>query len=224
MPHGRWVFEGDLSLFLLPSLRGREVERSWSDTDTLMHVVESIGVPHTEVDRIEQSGDLIRVFPRTPERLQDPRFVLDQHLGRLAAYLRMLGFDVVHTVPAPDPELAAISSREHRVLLTRDVGLLKRKEVRRGYFVRATTPRVQLVEVVKRFGLLDAIAPFSRCFVCNTPLEPVEKDAIAQQLPARTADLHTEFRQCPTCGRVYWKGSHYDRMRALIESVQREAG
>ena len=224
MPHGRWVFEGDLSLFLLPSLRGREVERSWCDTDALMHVVESIGVPHTEIDRIEQTGDRIRVFPRTPERLREPRFVLDQHLGRLAAYLRMLGCDVVHTVPAPDKELAAICSRDDRVLLTRDVGLLKRKEVRRGYFVRATAPRTQVVEVVKRFGLLDAIAPFSRCFVCNTPLEAVDKAAIAEQLPARTAELHTVFRRCPTCGRVYWKGSHYDRMRALIESVQREAG
>src|SRR3954454_6822140 len=119
MPHGRFYFEGDLSLFLLPSQRGRELERSWSDTDTLMHVIESIGIPHTEVGQIEQNGPLTRVYPRTVEQLQDPRFVLDEHLARLAAYLRMLGFDVLHTMPAPDPELAAISSREDRVLLTR---------------------------------------------------------------------------------------------------------
>ncbi|HET8549097.1 MAG TPA: Mut7-C RNAse domain-containing protein, partial [Bryobacteraceae bacterium] len=105
MPHARFRFEGDLSLFLLPSLRGREVDRSWSGTDTLMHVIESIGVPHTEVERIEQNEDLIRVYPRRPERLQEPRFVLDQHLGRLAAYLRMLGLDVLHTTPVPDKEL-----------------------------------------------------------------------------------------------------------------------
>src|SRR5947209_8108940 len=117
MPHGSFYFEGDLSLFLLPSLRGRHVERVWSDTDTLMHVIESIGVPHTEVERIEQNGDLISVYPHGPERLQDPRFVLDQHLGRLAAYLRMLGLDVLHKVPSPDEELAAISSREDGVLL-----------------------------------------------------------------------------------------------------------
>src|SRR5690242_3514211 len=119
MPHGRFRFEGDLSRFLLPSERGRETVRSWSDTDTIMHVIEAIGVPHTEVDRIERSGDLIRVVPRLPERLRNPRLVLDQHLGRLAAYLRMLGFDVWHTVPAPDKELAATSSRDDRVLLTR---------------------------------------------------------------------------------------------------------
>src|SRR5215467_9586305 len=223
MPHARFYFEGDLSLFLLPSMRGREVERSWADTDTLMHVIESIGVPHTEVERIEQNGNLIRVYPRRRERLQDPRFVLDQHLGRLAAYLRMLGLDVLHTVPSPDEELAAISSREDRILLTRDVGLLKRKEVRRGYFVRATDPRAQLSEVVKRFCLLEAIAPFTRCFLCNTPLEHVDKAAIAPQLPERTADLHNDFMRCPTCRRVYWKGSHYDRMRALIGAIQREA-
>src|SRR5947209_3321114 len=98
MPHGRFYFAGDLPLFLPPSLRGREVERSWSETDTLMHVIESIGVPHTEVDRIEQSDDLITVHQRRPERLESPRFVLDQHLGRLAAYLRMLGLDVLHKV------------------------------------------------------------------------------------------------------------------------------
>jgi uncharacterized protein len=223
MPHARFYFEGDLSLFLLPSLRGRAVDRSWSDTDTLMHVVESIGVPHTEVERIEQNGDLIRVYPRRPERLQDRRFVLDQHLGRLAAYLRMLGFDVLHTVPAPDDELAAISSREHRILLTRDVGLLKRREVRCGYFVRGTDPRAQLSEIVKRFCLADAIAPFTRCVVCNTPLEHVDKAAIEDRLPARTAELHDDFLRCPTCGRVYWKGSHYDRMRALIDRIKREA-
>jgi uncharacterized protein len=223
MRHARFLFEGDLTLFLLPSLRGCAVDRSWSDTDTLMHVVESLGVPHTEVERIEHNGDVVRVYPRRPERLKEARFVLDQHLGRLAAYLRMLGFDVLHTVPAPDKELAAISSREDRVLLTRDVGLLKRREVRRGYFVRATSPRAQLSEVVKRFCLVDAIAPFTRCFLCNTPLKHVDKAAIALDLPERTADLHNDFKRCSTCGRVYWKGSHYDRMRALIEHVRKAA-
>ncbi len=223
MPHAQFSFEGDLSLFLLPSLRGRDVERSWSDTDTLMHVVESLGVPHTEVERIEQNDDCVRVYPHRPQRFENPRFVLDQHLGRLAAYLRMLGFDVLHSVPSPDPELAAISSREDRVLLTRDVGLLKRKEVRRGYFVRATDPRAQLTEVVKRFCLLDSIAPFTRCFPCNTLLQPVDKAEIAHQLPERIADLHQDFMRCPTCGRPYWKGSHYDRMQRLIERIHQEA-
>ena len=222
MPHGRFHFEGDLSLFLRPALRGREVERSWSDTDTLMHVIDSLGVPHTEVERIEQDGDLIRVYPRPRERLEDPRFVLDQHLGRLARYLRMLGFDVLHTVPSPDRELAAISSGEERVLLTRDVGLLKRKEVRRGYFVRATDPRAQLLEVVRRFGLVDSMAPFTRCFLCNIPLEHVDQGDVADRLPERTAERHTEFQRCPDCGRVYWKGSHWDRMRGLIEDVRKE--
>jgi uncharacterized protein with PIN domain len=223
MPQARFSFEGDLSRFLLPSLRGREVGRSWPETDTLMHVIESLGVPHTEIERIDRNGDLIRIYPRGPEALQDARFVLDQHLGRLAAYLRMLGLDVLHTVPAPDEELAAISSREQRVLLTRDTGLLKRKEVRCGYFVRATNPRAQLAEVVRRFCLMEAIAPFTRCFLCNTPLESVDKAAIGQKLAERTAELHDDFMRCPTCKRVYWKGSHYDRMRELIESLKSDA-
>ena len=100
------------------------------------------------------------------------------------------------------------------------MGLLKRKEVRRGYFVRATDPRAQLLEVVKRFCLVDAISPFSRCLRCNTGLEHVEKAAIAHKLPERTANLNSDFMRCPTCGRVYWKGSHYDRMQALIEGIK----
>jgi len=185
-----------------------------------MHVIESIGIPHTEVDRVERNGDLICVRPHGAERLDNPRFVLDQHLGRLAAYLRMLGLDVAHMVPAPNPELAAISSREDRVLLTRDVGLLKRREVRRGYFVRATDPRAQLSEVVRRFCLEDAIAPFTLCFLCNTPLQPVDKAEVTGRVPERVQGLHDSFMACPTCGRGYWKGSQYDRMQALIERVR----
>ena len=222
MPDGRFWFEGDLSLFLLPRERGVEVTRTWSETDTLMHVIESIGVPHTEVGRIAREGDVIRVYRQQPERLDDARFVLDQHLGRLAAYLRMLGLDVLHSVPSPDAELAAISSGEDRVLLTRDVGLLKRKEVRRGYFVRTTDPRAQLMEVARRFCLAGEIAPFTRCVVCNRPLERVDKAEVLDLLPLRTAELYEEFRRCPGCGRVYWKGSHYDRMKELIEAVKRE--
>lgn len=223
MPRARFSFEGDLSIFLLPSQRGHELERSWSDTDTLMHVIETIGIPHTEVGRIEHHGDLIHVHPPTPEHLDNPRFILDQHLGRLAAYLRMLGFDLLHTVPAPDEQLAATSSSEDRVLLTRDVGLLKRKEVRRGYFVRATNPRTQLAEVVHRFSLLQSVAPFTRCIHCNTPLCPVEKALIVDRLPDRVAEVFDEFTQCPTCLRVYWKGSHYDRMQALIAHLREQA-
>lgn len=135
----------------------------------------------------------------------------------------MLGFDVLHTVPSPDEELAAISSRQSRMLLTRDVGLLKRKEVRRGYFVRATDRHTQLSEIVKRFCLLDSIVPFTRCLVCNTPLEHTDKAAIAQQLAERTAVLHNDFMRCTTCGRVYWKRSHYDRMRSLMMTLTRDA-
>ena len=164
-------------------------------------------------------GDRILVYPRDPEHLADPRFVLDQHLGRLAAYLRMLGFDVWHRVPSPDEELAAVSSSEGRLLMTRDVGLLKRKEVRRGYFVRATDRQEQLAEVVRRFGLADQIHPFSRCFVCNSSLTEVEKGSVAAVVPERISGAHDRFWRCPGCGRVYWRGSHYARMMDLIASI-----
>ena len=220
MPVIRLRFAGDLNQFLLPVLRGREIERDHSQTDTLMHVIESVGVPHTEVGRVASGDGVTVIYPAEPECLEDPRFVLDGHLARLARYLRMLGFDVWHAPHPPDEELAAISSQEGRVLLTRDVGLLKRREVRRGYFVRATDPRLQLEETVRRFGLYDPTEPFTRCPRCNTELRPVAKDAVVDRLPPRTAELYNEFMQCPTCERVYWKGSHYDRMRAWIERLR----
>jgi uncharacterized protein with PIN domain len=115
-----------------------------------------------------------------------------------------------------------ISRDKHRILLTRDVGLLKRGMVTHGYYVRETAVRRQLVEVLRRFDLLRAARPFMRCLRCNAVLEPVTKERVAANLPPRTAELYDEFLRCPGCARVYWKGGHYQRMRAFIESIQPE--
>ena len=148
-----------------------------------------------------------------PEPLRDPRFVLDVHLGRLAAYLRMLGFDALYRNHCADERLAEISLREHRILLTRDVGLLKRGSVTHGYYLRAAEPRQQLAEVVRRFDLGSMARPFSRCLRCNTPLTRASKEEVRHRLPAQVAALHDEFLRCADCGRAYWKGGHFRRMR-----------
>jgi uncharacterized protein with PIN domain len=145
--------------------------------------------------------------------------VLDVHLARLAAYLRMLGFDALHDMAADDAALAAISAREGRMLLTRDTGLLRRGEVLLGSFIRATNPREQLAEVVERFALLSRAAPFTRCLRCNTLLEVVDKPAIASRLPPRVAEQQHEFARCPICDRVYWRGTHYQRMSEWINTL-----
>ena len=178
-----------------------------------------------------RDGDRISVYPvfeafdiapvarLRPEPLREPRFVLDAHLGRLAAYLRMLGFDSLYRNSYADEELASVSSRERRILLTRDVGLLKRAAVTHEYFVRETDARRQLAEIVGRFDLARLAAPFTRCLRCNGSLEEVAKEAIGADVPPRSAALHDRFARCAECGRVYWQGSHYRRMQALIGSV-----
>lgn len=190
--------------------------------------IESFGVPHTEVGQVVASGepvdfsylvrdgDRISVYPR--ERFEgEPRFVLDVHLGKLAAYLRMLGFDTVYRSCFGDPELVRVSVEEDRALLTRDRGLLKHAALRRGYWLRATDSRCQLEEVIRRFGLRGRTRPFTRCMACNRLLAEVSQDEAASKVPPRVAAEFDEFRGCPCCGRIYWRGSHYRRMRDWIE-------
>jgi hypothetical protein len=229
----RFRFHGELNDFLLPAHRNREFEAVIGHTDTLKHVVESLGAPHTAIASIHangegaewsqrpREGDLVEVFPHTaPLPRPQTGFVLDGHLGRLAAYLRMLGFDTWYERNAQDPQLASVAAREKRLLLTRDVGLLKRNEVERGYWVRATAPLAQLREVNDRCGLYPYIRPFTRCMGCNGDLQPIAKHEIADRLPPRVRETQTEFTRCVNCGRVFWPGSHYARMRGWIGELQ----
>jgi uncharacterized protein with PIN domain len=236
-------FYAELGDFLPREKRQVAFRHDFSGRVSVKHLIEALGVPHPEVDLVlvngqsvgfsylVQDGDHISVYPVfesidispvvrvRPRALRETRFVLDTHLGRLAAYLRMLGFDTVYGNDYADEELARIAADEGRILLTRDRGLLKRSVVTHGYCVRETAPRRRLVEVLRRFDLFDAIRPFSRCIRCNGPLEPVDAEAVADRLPPRTRQYYDEFRICQACGQIYWKGSHYERMQALIESV-----
>jgi uncharacterized protein with PIN domain len=235
-------FYAELNDFLPPERRFTEFAYSFLDVAPVKDRIESFGVPHVEVDLIlvngqsvdfgyrVQDGDRISVYPvfeafdiagltrLRPEPLRDPRFVLDVHLGRLTAYLRMLGFDTLYQNQWTDERLAEISQIEHRILLTRDVGLLKRGSVTHGYYVRATQRRRQLSEVVGRFDLGRLAKPFSRCLRCNALLVRADKNQVRDQLPVQVALLHDEFLRCPDCGRAYWKGGHFRRMRQLIEA------
>jgi hypothetical protein len=224
--------------------RYRTVERLLLVPTAVKDIIESFGVPHPEVSAIVANdefvdfryvvrrGDRIAVYPpfqsqwlrpglilRPDLHREEPRFVLDVHLGKLAAYLRMLGMDTLYQSCFSDPELVRISTEERRVLLTRDRGLLKHGAVDHGYWLRETDSRRQAAEVIERFDLSGWIRPFSRCMACNDMLEAVEKESIERELPARVAQLHTEFQRCRRCGRVYWKGSHYDRMLAWIKQL-----
>ena len=145
--------------------------------------------------------------------------MLDAHLGRLATYLRMLGFDSAYSNQCEDAELARISHDEQRILLTRDNGLLKRSTVIHAYFVRAKEPETQLREVVKRFGLASAASPFRRCLACNAALLPVTRNEAIEQLEPKTRQYYDDFQICPMCRRIYWAGSHYQRMRRFVQEI-----
>ncbi|HJR78496.1 MAG TPA: Mut7-C RNAse domain-containing protein [Anaerolineales bacterium] len=200
---------------------------------SIKHLAESLGVPHPEIGQvgvngqermlstIAQDGDQVEVHPIPNGCAARPRFLLDNHLGRLAAYLRLLGFDCLYETDYDDEELAAILQQEERILLSRDRRLLMRKVVNHGYCLRSLNSMDQLAEVIERFDLRKKITPFHRCVRCNHPLEPVSKEAILDRLEPLTKQYFDEFCICPACKQIYWKGSHYERMQGLIEQIVR---
>jgi uncharacterized protein len=236
-------FYSELNDFLSPERKNHTSAYAFGVSGSVKDVIEALGVPHTEVDFIlangqsvdfsyrVRDGDRISVYPvfesidisplerLRPTPLREMRFVLDTHLGKLAAYLRMLGLDTAYRTDYSDEEQARISVDDKRILLTRDRGLLKRNVIIRGYFVRATNSREQLLEVLQRFDLFGSISPFERCMHCNTRLRSVPKEIVADRLLPETSQRHEEFRICPECDRIYWKGSHYRRMQRFIEVV-----
>jgi len=224
-------FLDGLDYFLRREQKKQAVAVRFQGRQTLKHLIESLGVPHTEVGMILVNGqqaelghiaeDGARVSVHAAPRglTIPPRFLLDNHLGRLAAYLRMLGFDCLYQNDFQDNEMARILSGEERVLLTRDRRLLMRKVVMYGYCLRSLQPLEQLREVVERFDLKDKITPFQRCLRCNTPLQAISKEAILERLQPLTQKYFDEFHLCPHCQQIYWKGSHYERMRQRIAEL-----
>ncbi|MFC9789752.1 Mut7-C RNAse domain-containing protein [Rhodococcus sp. NPDC127528] len=241
--HCEFRFYEELNDFLAPALRKRTFPHSFDGTPSVKDRIESLGVPHTEVDlvlvdgisvgfdRRLRGGERVAVYPvferldltgvtrLRPRPLREPRFVLDVHLGRLASYLRLLGFDCRYRNDLDDDELLAISLAESRTLLTRDVGLLGRAALTHGAFVHETDPRRQLREVLDRFQLHSQTMPFTRCARCNGMLVPVGVEQVAGQVPAQVAREQTEFSRCPDCGRVYWPGGHQARLRRRLAEV-----
>jgi hypothetical protein len=243
MNHATFRFHGELGFFLPRRLRSEIINHPFDWRASIKDMIESLGPPHCEIELIVVNGtavdfgyivgpdDRFEVYSHwqdaditTDIRLRPPlpcppRFVLDTHLGRLAAYLRMMGFDTLYRNDYPDDELAQISADEDRVLLTRDVGVLKRSLVTYGYYVRETQPRLQLAEIVRRFDLNGSAVPFKHCMKCNGLLEPVEKATIIDILPPDTVRYYDDFHRCAACGRIFWKGSHYQKMQRLLDDL-----
>jgi uncharacterized protein with PIN domain len=237
---------GPLNDFVPPHRRQVPWRHSVDGHPSVKDLVESLGIPHPEIDlilvngasvafdHIIRGGDRIAVFPQfmaldvtmltrvRPLPLAVIRFVADVHLGKLARRLRLAGLDTAYRNDADDAALAEVADREGRILLTRDRGLLMRRAVTHGYFIRETNPHGQFVEVLRRFGPID-LQPFSRCLRCNHILHKVSKSAVDAALQPRTRAHYDQFETCSECGRVYWRGSHWKRLRRAIDAARAEA-
>jgi len=237
-------FYEELNDFLAPARRRRDFALACAENATVKHAVESVGVPHTEVDLVlvdgrsvgfdhrVGEGERISVYPvfeafdigpvqrLRPAPLREPRFIADAQLGGLARRLRMLGFDTRYDNRARDADIRAEAAAEHRIVLSRDRQLLICRDVTHGCYVHALRPAAQLREVVDRLQLRALARPFTRCLCCNAALEPVDAAEVRERLPPAVAARHASLRRCPSCARVYWPGDHHRRMsEALAEAL-----
>ena len=241
-PTVRIQFHANLNDFLAKRLRQRVFEHMIHKRPSVKDLIESLGVPHPEVDIILveglsvdfshpiDGGQRIEVYPHGFRHGRDqvhnqpaveppPCFVLDVHLGKLAGYLRLMGFDTLYRNDYDDPELARIARQKQRILLTCDRRLLMRKQVLWGYYVRSRRPRDQIDEVMARFKLHHQRTGVAGCLECNGIIRAIDKQDILDRLQPLTRQYYDDFYQCDECHKIYWEGSHFERMRDLRQSI-----
>jgi uncharacterized protein with PIN domain len=236
-------FYAELNDFLAPARRGRAFDCRCARAATAKHMIEALGVPHTEVELVLvdgrsvgfghmlAEGDRVAVYPKfeafdvspllrvRDQPLRQTRFVADAHLGGLAHLLRMTGFDTLYDNHFRDDQIEQIARTQARIVLTRDRELLKRRDISHGVCVRALRSQAQLHEVFQRLDLARSARPFTRCLSCNGCLTPVNKERILSLLPPRVQDHYEQFSTCEGCKRIFWQGSHWRRMRDLVETL-----
>ncbi len=235
-------FYEELNDFLPPERRRREFTVPCARAATTKHMIEALGVPHTEVELILlngesvgfgtllSEGDRVAVYPQfeafdiapllrvREQPLRDTRFVADCHLGALAHLLRMTGFDTLYDNGFADDEIERIAAAQGRIVLTRDRDLLKRRSITHGCYVHALRPQQQLREVFERLQLARCARPLTLCPHCNAALHAVAKAQVEHRLPPGVRELYHRFSSCDVCGRVFWEGDHWQRLRALVDA------
>lgn len=238
-------FYEELNDFLPSERRKRSFTCPIGEPRSVKDLVESFGVPHTEIDVILvdgesvgfehrlHGGERVAVYPQferfdvgsvtrlRPEPLREPKFIADVHLGKLARYLRLVGFDTVYERELDDAAIAERARDEWRIVLTRDRGLLKRRIVTHGHAVRSTKADDQLVEVIDAFDLRRKVRPFTRCVKCNGEVVAVAKADVEARLPKWTRLEYERFCRCQVCDSLFWAGAHFSRLRVLVDSVSK---
>jgi len=239
-----FLFHHSLNDFLKPDKKNKQVIFPFNGSPAIKDSIEAIGIPHTEVDVITvndhpvdfyykiSNHDKVAVFPLvatiitanslTPAYVYPLRFVVDVHAGKLAKALRMLGFDVIYDNNYSDYKIAEIAADDNRIVITRDIGLLKHNKIKWGHWLRFQHIDEQIIEVVRKYNLKNKIHPFERCIECNGKIESVRKEEIYELLPLNTREHFNEFYRCHECKKVYWKGSHHTNMLRKIDIITRK--
>lgn len=230
MATARFTFHGELAEFLPRERRRSSFDYACARAATLKNAIEALGVPHTEaaqflvngtpatLNRIVRDGDIIEVHAWNRQAVAVPlKFIADAHLGGLARFLRMLGYDTLHENALADAEIRRLAHEERRVVLTRDRELLKCREIFFGCYVHALKPEAQLREVAARFDLAAHARPFTLCLCCNLPLGEATEEQVRAYAPEAVREHYRAFYRCPGCERIYWEGSHFARMRAVLQ-------
>lgn len=243
MTHLKLVFSENLFYFMRPENRKSEIDLFLARKASIKDIIESLGIPHTEIGRIVVGGKAVNFsfIPhlsrtirisgiQTPFEVFRPsllrpcpllkwRFIVDVNVAKLASLLRILGFDTAYSRHFPDREIARLAADEHRIVLSKDVELFKRKQITFGRWVRAIHPDDQLVEIIRFFGIKGPFTPFSRCLICNTPLAPVSKKDIEDRLEPKTRAYFNDFKICRQCNQIFWRGSHFDEMCRRLQKA-----
>ncbi|HEV8311685.1 MAG TPA: Mut7-C RNAse domain-containing protein [Burkholderiaceae bacterium] len=243
MPAVEFRFYEELNDFLPRERSKRSFHVDCAREANVKHAIEALGVPHTEVELVLvngesvgfehalRDGDRVSVYPQfeafdmrpllrvRTAPLRVTRFIADAHLGRLARYLRFLGYDTLYRNAWSDRELVALAVAEQRILLTRDRAALMHRALTHGCYLRDDEPLAQLAALAQRLELSADPARPGRCMLCNEPLRTIEKSTIVAQLLPATLAHHERFWQCPGCERIYWRGSHWQRLRRSVDAA-----
>jgi len=243
MPKVTFRFYEELNDFLPKYRRKADFETMFKGKRSIKDMIESLGVPHTEVDLILVDGksvdfnyilqdkDRVSVYPvfeslnitnvthlrKIP--LRRNKFIADINLGNIVKYMRALGLDLFYDSLLSTREIIKISKRENRIILTKDSKLLKFKDVSHGIFIRPDTTIEQIRRIINYLDIKDDLKPFSRCLQCNTLLDVVPKENILNKIPPMTIEFCDEDVQCQSCNKIYWKGTHYINMMKVVKQI-----
>ncbi len=156
--------------------------------------------------------------------ISTPRFIVDHNVGKLARWLRMMGYDALFFSGSDDSGMIATAVAENRVLLTRDTRIMERRLITSGrlqaVLIGSDKPEQQMGQVLKALGLEHQFRPFTLCLECNQPLVERSKQRVKERVPPYVFKTQDQYMECPLCHRIYWRGSHWQAMTGRLSKFK----